>query len=124
MAQSNPGLGDAIPLGLAGGVSSAGRRRRGPRLDAGGRVWRNGWFVRCKDGFCGEVILLGLGAVGVQGAGGSAGGGKGVAGGGETGGDEFLEGVAGGAGSAVIQSRRVAFSGCIVSDLTIMWKVT
>jgi hypothetical protein len=112
-----------MPLGLAGGVGSAGRRRRGPRSDAEGRVWWGGWFVRCQDGFCGEAIPLGLGAVGGQGVDGSAGGGKGVAGRASRR-DELLEGVAGGAGSAVVQSRLVAFSAFIVSDLMIMWKVT
>lgn len=38
--------------------------------------------------------------------------------------DEFLEGVAGGAGLEVVQSRLVAFSACMVGDLMSMWTVT
>lgn len=54
-------VGDATPLGLAGGVSSARRRRRGPRLDAGEGV--AGWLVCEMSG----QVLWGCNPVGIGG---------------------------------------------------------
>ncbi len=58
--QANSGLGDAIPLGLAGRGGSAGRRGREARLDAGGGgLWWTGGLKRQDDAY-GDATPLGL----------------------------------------------------------------